>query len=272
MLSGYVDYHNHTVLCHHATGTPREYLERARQLGLREFGFSEHSPWMVRADPRNLCPSAWEAERYLRWMDELRAEFSGSNGGPTLRVGLEADWVPDRLDEARAFIAAYPFDYVHGSVHHITDPGSGQWISAWWFPTQDVEAVYRTYFDAVADLARSGLCDILSHLDVVRRSMRLPPGGVVPQVERILPAIVESGCAVEINSSGKDHPNGDFFPCREVLALLVEAGVPITFGSDGHAVEHVGRYREEVIACLRSCGGREFVRFEQRRKIPTPLD
>ena len=33
-----VDYHLHTPLCHHALGSPTEYLEKARCIGLREIG------------------------------------------------------------------------------------------------------------------------------------------------------------------------------------------------------------------------------------------
>ena len=39
-----IDYHLHTPLCRHATGSPEEYLEAARQKGLREIGFADHYP------------------------------------------------------------------------------------------------------------------------------------------------------------------------------------------------------------------------------------
>lgn len=268
----YVDYHNHTTLCHHAHGTVDQYLVRATELGIAEYGFAEHSWWMIRPDTRNLCPSREETALYLRWMDEARELYDGTRGRPLLRVGLEADWVPDMLAPAREFVASYPFDYIIGSVHHIQDPSSGRWVGAWWFDSRELDAVYEAYFDQVAQLARSGLCDILGHLDVIRRSGRVPQRGVLPFVERILPALVESGVAVEINASGRDHLNCDFFPAHDVLRLLVEAGVPITFGSDAHAVAHVGRYKEDVVRYLYDCGGREFVRFEKRRAIPTALE
>lgn len=267
----YVDYHNHTTLCHHATGTVDEYLARATQLGIREFGFSEHSHWMIRPDARNLCPSREEMALYLQWMEQRREKFDGKGGRPRLRVGLEADWVPERLDEAREFIASHDFDYVYGSVHHIREPETGEYVSTWWFRSDDIDAVYRTYFAEMEKLALSGLCDILAHIDVIRRSRKVPPGGTAPYIEQILPSILRAGVAVEINSSGRDHANGDFFPEPRVLAMLVAAGVPITFGSDSHAASHVGRYREEVVEYFRACGGREVALFEKRRRTMMPL-
>ncbi len=266
-----VDYHSHTVLCHHASGTVDEYLERASELGIDEFGFSEHSTWMKKVNARKLCPSHEEMKTYLGWMDERRAQYDGTGGKLKLRVGLEADWVPDRLDEALEFIASYPFDYVYGSVHHLPDPETGNWVGAWWFETDNLDLMYRTYFAEIEKLAASGMCDILAHIDVIRRSGRVPEIGVLPYVEEILPTLITSGVAVEINTSGKDHLNGDFFPVEPVLKRLVEAKVPITFGSDSHAPSHVGRYFDDAVAFLKKCGGKEFVRFEGRKKIPTPL-
>ena len=38
------DYHMHTPLCRHAVGEPTEYAARAVALGLKEIGFTDHSP------------------------------------------------------------------------------------------------------------------------------------------------------------------------------------------------------------------------------------
>lgn len=268
----HVDLHNHTVLCHHASGTVDEYIARAAQLGIDEFGFAEHSHWMIRADKRNLCPSRYEMDVYLRWMDDARRRHDGRNGGPIVRVGLEADWVPDRLDEARAFIASYPFDFIIGSVHHLIEPTTGKMVCAWWFETKDIDAFYDAYFGELEKLALSGLCDIIAHLDVPVRSTKAPAGGVLPYVERLVPALVRGNVAVEINTSGMDHPNKSFFPAPDIVRCLVAAGVPMTFGSDGHALTQLGRYRDEARRLLAACGAKTFVRFEGRRRIEVPLE
>ncbi|MFR2287945.1 MAG: PHP domain-containing protein, partial [Akkermansia sp.] len=40
----YCDYHTHTPLCLHASGTPQEYVQSAVRAGLREYGISDHAP------------------------------------------------------------------------------------------------------------------------------------------------------------------------------------------------------------------------------------
>jgi len=39
-----IDIHNHTTRCNHAEGTVDEYIQRAIELGIDIYGFSEHAP------------------------------------------------------------------------------------------------------------------------------------------------------------------------------------------------------------------------------------
>ena len=76
--------------------------------------------------------------------------------------------------------------------------------------------------------------DILSHLSVVeaygppigdRAAARLYP--------EVTAAVAASGCVVEVNTSGYRKMGGDDpFPNRRLLRLLIDAGVPLTFGAD----------------------------------------
>ena len=39
-----IDIHNHTTRCNHAEGTVDEYIQKAIELGIDIYGFSEHAP------------------------------------------------------------------------------------------------------------------------------------------------------------------------------------------------------------------------------------
>ena len=39
------NFHTHTYHCHHASGTPEEYVLRAIEGGVTEMGFSDHFPF-----------------------------------------------------------------------------------------------------------------------------------------------------------------------------------------------------------------------------------
>lgn len=267
-----VDYHNHTWLCHHARGGIADYLPRAAFFDLEELGFAEHSHWMPQTEPgRRVAPTRAEMEQYLREMQDWIARPAGDRHGVVLRMGLEADWIPEALDEARAFIADHPFDFVFGSVHHLRL--NGDWRIVWGLRKGDpIEEFIEGYFDAVRDLAQSGLCDVLSHLDVPARCDLLPPDLCLRHAERILPYIVDAGVAIELNTSGRDHKHGRFFPEPRIVELYASAGVPFTLGSDGHAPWNLCRHRGEALALLRRCGVREVLAFEKRRRRAIPLD
>ena len=80
----YCDYHTHTPLCLHASGTPQEYVQAAVRAGLREYGISDHAP--MPGEPFD----DWRMKQadmpaYLDWLTEARecaaTGFPASNHG-----------------------------------------------------------------------------------------------------------------------------------------------------------------------------------------------
>ena len=47
------DYHMHTTLCHHATGTPAQYRKAAAGFGIPEICFVDHAPNPDGYDPKH---------------------------------------------------------------------------------------------------------------------------------------------------------------------------------------------------------------------------
>ncbi|MBX3730262.1 MAG: histidinol-phosphatase HisJ family protein [Candidatus Sumerlaeia bacterium] len=261
-----IDLHNHTPLCHHAVGEPEEYLARARTLGLREYGFSEHSPWMLQYDGEQIAPTDAEFDQYLDRMQALRERHDGTDG-PVLRIGIEMDFRPEHAARARAMAAAFPFDHHIGSVHNL-----GDWIfdhpdrlHEW--AGRDVGQVYREYFAAIRAMLDWNLIDIVGHLDLPKKFGHLPPEGIESFVEELLPDLVAAGVAVEINTAGRDKPVGEFYPGPAVVARLARAGVPFTLGSDAHKPSEVGRHIGDALELLRGCGVREVMTFSQRQRV-----
>ena len=42
------NYHTHTVRCRHASGTDREYVEKAIEGGIKTLGISDHAPYLFK--------------------------------------------------------------------------------------------------------------------------------------------------------------------------------------------------------------------------------
>jgi histidinol-phosphatase (PHP family) len=72
--------------------------------------------------------------------------------------------------------------------------------------------------------------------------------------------------AVELNTAGLRKECREIYPSPAIVRLMHQHGIPITFGSDAHAVEEVGMNFAEAIALARSVGYTETCRFTQRRR------
>lgn len=258
------DLHSHTTRCGHATGTMREYVERARAAGLREFGFSEHSPWMVVRRDQWLTMRRDELPGYVEEVQQLAREFNTGGVVPfTLRLGLEMDYVPSRMDEARAAMAGFPWDYLIGSVHHLGFWGLPSPEDAEYYDRVHFEDLADIYFETMACMVRERYCDFVSHMDVIKRFGHALPN-LLPWVEPLIPLLRANEIAVEINTSGYDHPVAAPYPGWDLIEALHAGGVRLLINSDSHAPEHVARHFDKVIPELLKRNITRLVRFERR--------
>ena len=86
-------YHNHTYLCNHADGTPREYIEKAIQSGIKTFGFSDHVPMPFDSDYySHFRMTLKQTELYIKTVEDLKKEYQNDI---KIRIGFEAEYYPD---------------------------------------------------------------------------------------------------------------------------------------------------------------------------------
>ncbi len=269
-MNGLIDLHSHTTRCGHASGDMHAYVERALALGLRDFGFSDHSHWMLHDNKgRRYAMQASELDAYVADVEALQAQYNRSGEQPfNIRLGMEMDFIPSRLDEAFAVQKRHAWDYIIGSVHNI---GFEKLQEPAMYADWHIEDVCELYFHQLGVMLRAGFCDIVGHFDLPKKMGSRPKDGMRAYVEPLIPDLLASGVAVEINTSGRDAAARESMPGGDVLACLADAGVPFTLGSDAHAPHSVGRYFTETITELRALGVREIVRFEARQKITVPL-
>lgn len=262
------DYHMHTPLCRHATGEPTEYAAHAARLGLPEIGFSDHSPmpeddfddWRMRLD---------QLDEYVAQVRQARRDHPQL----VIRLALEVDYLPDRVEWIRELAARHPWDYLIGSVHYV----SGGWDidspfkRALW-ERCDVNTVWREYFERLTQAAASGLFDIIGHADLPKKFGHRPSADLSPEVGRFLTACRTADAAIELNTAGLRKDCREIYPARALLESARARGVAITFGSDAHAPGEVGADFAAAVALARSVGYTRARRFASRRKVEVALD
>ncbi len=261
------DYHVHTPYCGHARGEMRDYVAAAVEQGLPEMGFADHLPLFHLEDPTLAMPHE-DLPRYVESVLKLRQSFPGL----PLRLGIEADYVEEHVEDLAELLSRYDFDYVYGSVHFISGWGFDQARFKYEFERRDIDEVYEAYFRLVIDAAGTGLFDVMTHLDVVKKYGHRPRRDLTPIYHELGETLAAGGVAVELNSSGLRKPVGEIYPTRELLEVMHAHRVPITFGSDAHKPGDVGRDFDRLLELARAAGYREYVRLgrKERRTVPLP--
>ncbi len=259
------DYHMHTPLCRHATGTAEEYVARARELGLPEIGFSDHSPMPAYFDDWRML--AEELPQYFDWIAGARA----AAGDMPVRMALEVDWLEGGESWIETLAARAPWDYLIGSVHYIGAWNFDNPAEKQRFTDVGAEEAWDRYWLLFAGAARSGYFDIMGHPDLIKKFGHRPGGDLRRFYEPAVAAVADAGVAIEINTAGLFKDVREMYPAFDFLTLARSAGIPLTINSDAHAPSEVGRAFPAAIELARAAGYTELVRFAGRTRRTMPL-
>lgn len=254
-----VDYHMHTVRCGHAEGRMEEYAARALEMGLREIGFSDHSP-MLHMEDATLAMSLEELPLYVREVGEVRARFPQL----PIRLGIEVDYIPGYEERLSYLLAEYPFDYVMGSLHFVDGWGFDDPRNLDGYEGRDLFHLWRRYFELLGDAAESGLFDVLAHPDLIKKFGYRPRDDVTHLYQDCLDRVAAAGVAVEVSTAGLRKPVGEMYPGEVFLRLCRDRGIAVTLGSDAHRPGEVGDRFEEALHLLQRVGYREVAVYEAR--------
>jgi histidinol-phosphatase (PHP family) len=261
------DYHLHTPLCRHASGETTQLAAQAEGLGLGEIGFSDHNP-MPQDDFDDWRMKAAELDAYVANVEKARREFPHL----AIRLGLEVDYLPGYEDWIRELAARHPWDYLIGSVHYV----SGSWAidsphqrSMW--KDRDPFEIWTAYFERLTLAAESGLFDIIGHADLCKKFGYYPRQDCSPLFRRFLEAAKRHNLAIELNTAGLRKDCREIYPSPAIVQLAAQQGVPVTFGSDAHAIAEVGMNLAEAVRLAGDAGYTRYCRFQRRQREEVPL-
>ncbi len=251
-----IDLHNHTSRCHHAHGTMEQFIQAAIAAGVRVYGFSDHAPMAF--DERYRMAFDQMAE-YEAEFGRLKARYSDRI---ELVLGYEIDWLPGYIDDR---VLARRVDYRIGAIHFLDHWGFDNPEFIGEYARRDHQSIWRAYFEAVAQMAQSGLFDVVGHLDLIKVFGYFKAYGVDAAVMGALEAIRDSGMTLEINSAGWRKPVEECYPSEAIIKAAFDLQIPITFGSDAHDVCRVGQDLARAYDLARSVGYRQARYFVDRQ-------
>ncbi len=244
------DGHVHSRLCHHAVGEMEEYVLAACALGLKRLIFLEHFETGI-----NYFETTWltgaDFEVYFATGRLLQQRYQGRI---EIGLGVEVGYNPARLAETRAFLQQHSWDRIGLSYHFLGHEGrhlnllSRKQENLAEFTTIGVAGIVTAYLEGLLQAVSELPATVLCHLDAVLRHH--PRIAFSPdhdrQLEAILAAMAERGMALEINTSGFDHPRQAPYPAAWLIKQAMAQGVELVLGSDAHRPQEVGRHFARV--------------------------
>ena len=250
-----IDIHNHTTRCNHAEGTVDEYVQKAIELGIDIYGFSEHAP--MDFDPHYRLAFE-EMDAYTK--DILTAKERYKDDIKIL-LGYEVDYLPGHMDER---VLNAKVDYLIGSVHFIDKWSfdNPEFISGW--EDKDIDEIWQAYFEATEAMAKSGKFDIVGHLDLIKVFKFMPKQDIRSLAKNALEAIKRTDMVLEINTAGIRKPVCVLYPSAELLEEANALDIPITFSSDAHALDQICLVYDLATLVAKQIGYTKAATFEGR--------
>jgi histidinol-phosphatase (PHP family) len=196
------DLHTHHERCGHAIGTIREYIEYAYKQGLQVIGISDHSPYFAHVDDHpqpHITMAKSDFPYYVEEVLRLKKEFADKI---EVLLGMESDFFPLHAEAYRSQYAKYPFDYIIGSVHQVNGVSIFNKSRFKTLTMPEKIAAKEAYYKLIQMSARSGMFQILGHIDAMKAFY--PPFSDIPTtiVDETLKVIANEGVSIEVSLNG----------------------------------------------------------------------
>lgn len=223
-------YHNHTYRCNHASGSEREYIEKAISAGIKTLGFSDHAPMPFEDGYYSYFRMKLnETDEYIKTLENLRDEYKNDI---KIRIGFEAEYYPDVFSRMIDFLSDYPYEYLILGQHALGNEQNDHYCSR---KTVDEKQLTR-YVDQVIEGLSTGKFLYIAHPDILNfigDNKELYRA----EMSRLCRFTNQNNIPLEINilgmREGRNYPNFEFWK------IAAEHGCSAVLGADAHHVPHI---------------------------------
>ncbi len=234
-------YHGHTKWSD-GTATIDEAIETAISKGFSEIGFSDHL--VLHPSGEDFFFSIPNA-RLGEYVDEVRSHANRAD--INVRLGVEVDYLPSSYWEKKIKEVSdiYQFDYMICGVHFFDGKfnyGTYKWKE---MEFSEVLNMQRKYWQNLRKGIETGIFDFAAHIDLPKIFNYQLESELSDEIDAVINALVKTGTAIEINTSGKDKC-AEFFPSVKLIERCRDNGIKVLISDDAHHVNHIGRHFAEA--------------------------
>jgi len=250
-----VDLHNHTVLCNHATGSIDEFVQNAIEKNIDIFGFADHAPMNFDEKYRM---SFSDMKQYEADILHVKKKYEKEI---EILLGYEVDYLPNMLDSR---VLESKVDYLIGSVHFLNKWGFDNPEFIGKYKDKNIDKIWEDYFDAVENMAKTGFFDIVGHIDLIKIFKFMPKKEIKQIAKNAIKQIKKSNMVIELNNAGLRKPIKEIYPGAEIMELMSEYDIPITFSSDAHKIEDINFKNSTALEYAKTFGYKKCAVFRNK--------
>lgn len=223
------NYHTHTHLCRHATGSMEEYVKRAIEGGIKYMGFSDHIP-----HKRTDGEESWfripteRASEYFSEIARLREKYGDRID---IKAGFEMEYFPKQFVAMFENAKKLGAEYIILGEHYVEEEYPGILHAS--DETEKTEDL-KEYVACVVDAIKTGVFTYIAHPDVLNFTGDV--GLYREEMRKICIASREHNIPLEINFLGIRGRRK--YPTLAFWEIAGEERSPVTFGLDAHDAEN----------------------------------
>jgi len=280
-----IDYHVHPSYSIDAHGTLDEFCRTAMERGIRDIGFATHLDTDVESGDAYVNLNGRRVDsRSEEWLEDYRLSVKQANEryhsqGLAVKLGLELDYYPGVDQMLPKGLNRSDFDFLIGSVHLIDHKAiSLKEQARQLFDSHSAEGLVDLYFGLLLECVKSGMCDVVGHIDIYRRFGEEICGGRIhdlwkPHIDELATTMKRFHVAFEVNTSSWRKGLTEPMPEESLTRALLERGVrSATIGSDAHVPADVGAGTDRALLMLKSLGLKTITTYRLRHAIQVPIE
>ena len=114
------NYHTHTTRCYHASGKDEEYVKAAIKAGIKELGFSDHTPWHYDSSFKaTMRMPECQLDDYIESIRYLKEKYKDQT---SILIGLECEYFERYMPWLEKMLKDKQIDYIIlGNHYYETD-------------------------------------------------------------------------------------------------------------------------------------------------------
>ena len=227
------NYHTHTKRCNHACGEEWEYIENAIQLGMKDFGFADHTPWYYEGNHvSTIRMHQDQLNDYVTVLTKLKKKYASQIN---IHIGLEAEYVESKMAWLVDFASNAGVEYLILGNHFYPsdDPGLVEYD---YFGNCDIKGI-QCYIETLDKALQTGYFAYLAHPELIMRRYPQVDEHVINAFERITDLALKYDIPLEYNLSGyafSQRVGKEMYPNGKFWQIAGKKGCKAIIGFDAH--------------------------------------